>query len=245
MRQLMWARTTNIGHKTMRALLFACVSVAVLPDRAEAKRAKAIAPSAAPAAAITPATSPEIAAPPAAPTPTPAPPLAAPVATNNLGADNAKDLDPAIDPQWTISDRRPHERPQHLSLSFGVWPPTSISSSIWYAIPIVPNGFISSINDSFDIEFGAVIAGYFDGLDHGAVIPAVGGRWNFHVTHNFIPFVTLKLDMQLGFGPGDPNLFGVDMTLGTLLRLSDWAYLRAELGYPQGIAVGVSFPIGG
>lgn len=232
MQALMLAPLPKFGRQTLRTfLLLASLCVATCPHLAWAKKSKAKA-AAAPAAA--PATA-----------ETQTPPLAPPVSSNNLGADDAKDLDPSIDPQWTIRDRRPHPRPQQLALSLGVWPPTSVSGSLWYTIPILPNGLIPSINDAFDIEFGAVVAGYFDGLDHAAIIPAVGVRWDFHVTRNFIPFVTLKLDMQFGFGPGDPNLFGIDLSLGTLLRVADWAYLRFELGYPQGLAVGISFPIGG
>lgn len=228
------APTPRLARHLLVAAGLVC---AAWPAYAAAKKAKGVAP-AAPAAAAAQVPDP-------APPPTPAPPLAQPPVTPTLGADNAKDLDPAVDPEWTIGDRRPHQRPHHLALSVGLWPPTTVSGSLWYAVPAVPNGFIPAINDSFDVEFGAIVAGYFDGPDHGAVIPAVGGRWNFHVTRNFAPFVTLKLAMQFGFGPSDPNLFNAGVSLGTLLRVADWAHLRFELGYPQGLSVGVSFPIGG
>lgn len=239
MRHLISTRCNYLKRRAARLLVLVCIVLAALPNTASAKKSRALAPSSQKnsaaqtdkgAAATNPAASP--------------PQLATPVSNGTLGEDNAKELDPAMQTQWTIRDRRPHSRPQNLALSLGVWPPSSVSASLWYAIPILPDGLIPSVNDSFDIEFGAVIAGYFDGLDHGAFIPAVGVRWMFHVTRNFIPFATLKLNMQFGFGPYNPDLFGVDMSLGTLLRVADWAYLRFELGYPQGIAVGISFPIG-
>lgn len=182
----------------------------------------------------------------AAPSHRPATPeLAQPTRPQTMGAAAAKEVDPATDAAWTIGDRRPHSRAQTLSLSVGIWPPTTLSGALWYATPVAADGFIPAVNDSVDIEFGLAVAGYFDGPDHGALIPAVGGRWNFHVTHDWTPFVTLKLAARFGLGPYNPDWFDLGLSLGSLLRLHDTVSLRLEVGYPTGLAVGLSFPFGG
>lgn len=154
---------------------------------------------------------------------------------------------------WTIRDRSHHTRPQELALTLSLWP-DSFGASVWYAIPVAHDGFIRDLNDSFDIEFGGTLGFYrvaswgAPGPTYYGLIPAVGGRWNFHLTRDWTTFATLKLGVIFGFGaPGFYNNDWVDVgfTLGALYRLQESMQLRLELGYPFGMSVGLSFPIGG
>lgn len=155
-----------------------------------------------------------------------------------------KQTDPATEGPWIIGDRQPHKRAHDLSLSIGVWPPDSLTGAFWYAIPIVPNGLIPAINDAFALELGTALAGYFDGPDHGAIIPAVGVRWSFFITRHWVPFVTLKLAARFGLGPYEPSWFDLNATLGAFFRLADHWDLRLEAGYPTGLSVGLAFLFG-
>lgn len=168
---------------------------------------------------------------------------AEPAPTVEVQAD-PKETDPATESPWIIGDRRPHKRAHDLSLSIGVWPPDSLTGAFWYAIPIVPNGLIPAINDAFALELGTAIAGYFDGPDHGAIIPAIGVRWSFFITRRWVPFATLKLAARFGLGPYEPSWFDLNATVGAFFHLADHWDLRLEAGYPTGLSVGLAFLFG-
>lgn len=177
-----------------------------------------------------------------------------PPPSSDSDTDSAMDGDTRSDSiAWTIEDNSRHNRPQELALTLSLWP-DSLGASVWYAFPVAPDGFIRAINDSFAIEVGGTLAFVRaanwggTGPTYYGLIPAVGGRWNFHLTRDWTAFSTLKLGVLFGLGaPGFYNNDWVDVgfTLGALYRLQQSMQLRLELGYPFGLSVGLNFPLGG
>jgi len=161
------------------------------------------------------------------------------------GADDDEDV--PID--WVIKDGRMLRRPNVLSVDASIWPDRFTVGAFW-AIPVVPRGFIRHINDSFDLEFGLLLAAlradwYWRTADtNWELWPAFGARWNFFLTHNWTTFVTFKVAGRIGLPGERSNWFDVIAGAGASYRLAERAHLRLELNYPQGAVVGLSFPIG-
>ena len=115
-----------------------------------------------------------------------------------------------------------------------------------FYLPIVPNGFIPSLNDSFGLEFGVDASFYlggFGGTGIGLGIP-IEARWGFHL----IP--KLEVYGKVGFALGFfvvPN-YGVAFwpyavaQAGVVYQITETIALRAEVGYPN-IKVGIGIAL--
>ena len=154
------------------------------------------------------------------------------------------------DPDWTVREYGHHERPHDFTLGASLLPNT-LALDIWYAVPVLPDGFIGSVNDSLDVEFGALVAmfraAYFGNgatLTQYAVVPSGGVRWNFHLTRDWTPFASAKVGAVFGLKGYNPDWFSFGVSLGTFFRIRDDMLLRLELGFPSGLAVGLTFLIG-
>ncbi len=111
-----------------------------------------------------------------------------------------------------------------------------------FYIPIVKEGFLPMLNDSFGIEFGVdtgFVFGNYLGLAIGIPVEA---RWNFHI------FPRLEAYAKLGFGIGVLAIGNVYVypypvaNVGVLFKLNKVLYLRAEVGYPAvKIGLGLAF----
>ena len=151
----------------------------------------------------------------------------------------------------SLLDPSPQQR--HQQLSFWAEVPwdygAGIGVGVRYAIPVVENGFIPKINNSFEIEFGGDI-GFFPGYAYcvngiscyggsGYDIGVVGeARWTFHFTPRFSAYG--KVGLGLGYfgysyaGSGGLYTFHPIIVAGPgiIFYVSDKISLRAELGYP-------------
>lgn len=151
---------------------------------------------------------------------------------------------------WVVRDGRSQKRPQVLSLDVGIWPDTLSLGAFW-AAPILPRGFIRHVNDSFDLEFGFMLAAmrsdwvWNNGSTSWQLWPAFGARWNFFLTHAWSTFITFKVAGRIGLSGPSPGWFDVFAGAGATYRIKERVHLRLELNYPQGAVVGLSFPIGG
>jgi hypothetical protein len=143
-----------------------------------------------------------------------------------------------------LLDRSPQERSPMLSF-FGIlpwWYGFGGGVGARYTLPIVPNGFITEVNDSVELEFGGDIwfASYgVLGSDFGytgLAIPAEG-RWTFHITPKFSAYAKVGLGLVVRFWNDDvgDDFDGAglyfDSAAGVLYKLNDSLSLRAEAGY--------------
>ncbi len=122
----------------------------------------------------------------------------------------------------------------------------SVGLGVRFYIPIVKEGFLPMLNDSFGIEFGAdpsiVFGGFGYNTGFGIAIP-VEARWNFHL------FPRLEVYAKLGAGIGvlvvSPSVyvgFVPVANVGVLFKLNETLFLRAEVGYPAvKVGLGIAF----
>jgi hypothetical protein len=195
-------------------------------------------PSAAPAPADQ--TAPPPPPPPAQPT-APAlyapPPPAPPPQDVHAGSGDIRD---------TTNDFRP------MALSMMGWLPWNhgfgFGGIVRFQIPIVHNGFISSLNNHIAIEpsFGVAYTTWDFGsndADYLNFLPAVYGLWAFHFSSEFQVYGAVGLGYNFASETGtyayrvlSGSYFYIDGAVGLFYDLSDAVALRAEVGYggPKG-----------
>jgi hypothetical protein len=154
-----------------------------------------------------------------------------------------------------LNEAGPHTRSSMLSL-FGLLPWGYISGiglAARYTLPVAHDGFIDSINDSVELEFGGDV--WFGGRSFGTLrysytglaIP-VEGRWTFHLNPKLDLYGKLSLGWYFNFWSS--NVEGLEglsygglywnTGVGVLYQLSDALWLRGELG-ATGLKAGVGF----
>lgn len=115
-----------------------------------------------------------------------------------------------------------------------------------YFHPLVEQGFVPELNDSFNLEAGANIAfAYGGGFSSWLSLP-VTVSWMLHFTRDFAGLVKLGAALNFGFGywagqRGWFNAFPVG-GIGVMVRLSPSLMLRVEAGYPW-LSVGLGFAL--
>lgn len=153
-----------------------------------------------------------------------------------------------------LLDRSSQSR-QHMLSFFGGIPyryagwglPIGIGAR--YYLPLVHNGFIPPINDSFGLEFGADLS---MGIGYNYVplffaLP-VEAMWNFHFTDRFAAYAKLGLAVEFNTYSWNSNVSGLYIGLspvsgvGILFKPNPAGsfYLRAEVGYPW-TKIGIGF----
>lgn len=152
----------------------------------------------------------------------------------------------------SITDNSPKTRADNLSVMaflpyyYGL----GIGVNVRYEIPIVQNGFVPTINNSFSIEpsigldyrsWGVLGSSYgvFD------VTPAVYGIWNFYFNDKFSAYGGLGLGFDIGIYTGThysdaASFFYWDPVVGLHYKFSPNMAFRAEAG-AQALKGGLSF----
>lgn len=143
-----------------------------------------------------------------------------------------------------LLDRSHQTRPQMLSFFlglpygyFGYGFPLGVSGR--YLIPLAHDGFISTLNDSVNLEFGADLSAVFGTAFYPVIGIPVEGMWRFHLTQNFSVYAKVGLSLRItpvsycsGFGCG-VVWFDFIGNAGLAYKLgSSPISLRAEVGYP-------------
>jgi len=148
----------------------------------------------------------------------------------------------------SLKDPGPHTRPMMISLFTGIpWGyyssygfPFSIGGR--FLLPIVPDGFIPSVNDEFALEFGLDFNFVFISNDYGywdestifGVMFPIEAMYDFHFTPMFDAYV--KAGLQFGADFSDYLHDGFWVTaisvVGMRLWFSDSLAFRAEAGWP-------------
>ena len=116
-------------------------------------------------------------------------------------------------------------------------------------IPIVPNGFIPSLNDEFGLEFGLDFTFTFlsdtyayrdQNVLVGFGIPA-DAMWDFHFSPRFDAYAKLGFVFGTVFSENYGGFWWTVRTaVGLRLKLNEVLYFRAEVGYPA-IMAGLGF----
>ena len=116
----------------------------------------------------------------------------------------------------------------------------------WFVMPVLHDGFVPGLNDSFDLELGGYVAWYFKGdADYLFLEPAAGVKWNFHILEELTAYVGARTGLVIGLGADifEPDGGGI---AGIYWHLGQGVDLRVELGYRHvgraGVQLGVSFP---
>jgi hypothetical protein len=127
----------------------------------------------------------------------------------------------------------------YYGYGYGYGFPLGLSARFY--LPIVNNGFIPPVNDSFGLEFG-LDTNFYINYGTGIGIP-VEARWNFHL----IP--KLEVYGKAGFGLGfftsglGTAFYGYAIAhAGVLYQITDTIALRAEVGYPS-IKIGIGIAL--
>ena len=145
-------------------------------------------------------------------------------------------------PANSIRDNRPHKRPGELSVmgylpwyygfGFGV--------TARYAIPIVHDGFIPTINNSVTIEPGLAIEyATYSGFSYTLITPYVVGAWNFYFSDQWRAYGGIGAGFHVGGDYGGSRVY-IDPVVGGYYKLNPSLSLRGEVGY-GGPKFGLSF----
>jgi hypothetical protein len=122
----------------------------------------------------------------------------------------------------------------HLDGPFGVGPGLRAS------IPLMDNGFISSINDNVAIGFGADFA-YYDFASAGVLWVPVVLQWNFYITDVITVFGEPGLAVRYtSWDNGGQTDFQMVAHGGAKFMFGDTVGLTVRIGAPY-VSVGVSF----
>lgn len=155
-----------------------------------------------------------------------------------------------------LLDRSPQHRSQMLSIFLGL-PygyyyygfPFGIGGR--YLIPIIHDGFLPAVNDSFSIEFGLDLSGAVGSRFYPTLGIPVEVMWAFHFTQKFAAYAKLGAVLEINFVPYvcstvacGPLYAPVSVkpigNLGLIYKFSEKVSFRAEVGYPW-IKVGLGF----
>jgi hypothetical protein len=152
-------------------------------------------------------------------------------------------------PSGGIDDTGPHHRPSMITV-WGILPyayGVGLGVGARYTLPLVHDGFVRSINNSVELEFGGDL-GFFGlgGLGYTNLDLAAELRWTFHMTPVFDLYPKVGLGYRF-FISGVDNApvaaaFYEDIGGGLLYRIGSGTQLRAEIGY-SGLRVGVGFEL--
>lgn len=113
-----------------------------------------------------------------------------------------------------------------------------------FNIPVVPNGFVPMLNDSFDIEFGADFDLYFGGLVGFGIIPVVSARYTFYLLPNLWVYPKLEFGVGIIGYPGYAVFprFHWNFLAGVGYNITQKISLRAEVGYyALKVGIGINF----
>ncbi len=131
----------------------------------------------------------------------------------------------------------------HAVLGFG-----DFGAGVRFGIPIVDQGFVTTINDNVLINFGADILNW-PAPDYGVtgIIVPVMLQWNFFLSRDWSVFAEGGLAFQNWFSPriggSETFFFWPGLSIGGRYYFNSGNYpaLLLRVGFPSGLTIGVSF----
>jgi hypothetical protein len=121
-----------------------------------------------------------------------------------------------------------------------------------FMIPILHDGFIPPVNDSFGIEFGADLSGVLGSYFYPIIGLPAEVYWQFHFTKKFSAYAKAGVVIEFNpvpytCGPATVCRGYVSASpignVGLIYKFSESVSFRAEAGYPW-IKIGLGFDIG-
>lgn len=171
-------------------------------------------------------------------------------------ASSGSSVDPSLRGPGSLSDASPQRR--HPMLSFfvgfpaGYWYYGGIPFGVGarYLQPILHDGFVPSLNDSFSVEAGVDLYALGASRFGAALAIPIEAMWALHFSTKFSGYLKLGAALEIRFlgdwcwGNVCGGLLGAGIIaqLGIMYRITDALTLRAELGYP-GLKVGIGLPL--
>ena len=150
---------------------------------------------------------------------------------------------------WIVEEDQRHD--DYGLTAVGGWYLTGFGAEARITFPIVPDGAIDYLNESFALELGA---GYQFFLDDSANFHRINFpvlvRWDFHLTTMWSVYGALGAAGGLPLGRDNPSVFGyhgyvwIIAAVGAFLHLADVFSLRLEAG-SLGVLAGIHFSFGG
>jgi hypothetical protein len=162
--------------------------------------------------------------------------FAAVLVVSTLGA-----ASPASAAEWIIEKNATHKN--NTFDMVGVLSPWLVGAGVNYAIPLVQDGFIPTLNDQFDLELsGYLVYWYWGKTDSLALLPLAGVRWQFHLTPEWSVFALAKSGIRLDFDGGDVS-FGHEFGVGGYWHFSKGMSLRMETSSLGLFTVGLGWDV--
>lgn len=152
-----------------------------------------------------------------------------------------------------LMDTSPQDRSNQLSFWLGL--PFAygfgLDVGVRFSIPLVKNGFIPRLNNSFELEFGGDLAYYLGYYTYSVIIPYVEAavRWTFYIVPKFAAYA--KVGLGLGYAITaysgfTPFYLSIPFSVGILYWITPSFALRAEAGggYDYyGVRIGIGFDL--
>jgi hypothetical protein len=147
------------------------------------------------------------------------------------------------------SEFEPQDRSMQLDVVLGTHVRTyaGFLPGVFFAYPVAPQGFISSLNDSFYVEGGVLIGAFFEPTFFWFA-PQAGVRWCFYLTQEWAVFAALRFGWGIEF---EDDVRGytwpyLSASVGAHWHFSDSMALRLETGggiYGYHLMAGISFQL--
>lgn len=156
-----------------------------------------------------------------------------------------------------LLDRSPQRRPMMLSFFLGVpynyyYYGFPFGLGARFMLPIVHDGFITTVNDSFGIEFGADLFGVAGTRFYPSLGVPIEVYWQFHFTKNFSAYAKIGAMLEINFVAygcttvacrnWTPVWFQPIGNVGIIYKFTEKVSFRAEVGYPW-IKVGIGIDL--
>ena len=176
--------------------------------------------------------------------------------SSDITVNNDVTINSGLHGQGSLSDASPQHRNAMISvflgLPFGYWGygfPFGVGGR--YLLPILHDGFVPGINDSFNLEFGADLSLVSGAYFVPFISVPIEAMWQLFFVPKFSGYLKLGVALEMSFasycfGSVCRSGFGLGAipigAIGVMFHFNDKIALRLEAGYPW-FKVGLGFDL--